>query len=86
MLEIIRISGYGVWLGTSPCDGSIKGNVGKVGKIGKVSNFGAVDDGSIKGNVSKIGKVSNFGAMGDGSEKGKIGKIGKVGKVSILVL
>ena len=46
--------------------------------VGKVSNFGAVGDGSIKGNVGKFGKVSNFGAVGDGSNKGNAGKVGKV--------
>ena len=43
------------------------------GKVGKISYFGAVGDGSDKGNVGKvgkIGKVSNFGAVGDGSDKG----------------
>ncbi|MCG8623970.1 MAG: hypothetical protein MJE68_18515 [Proteobacteria bacterium] len=43
-------------------------NVGKIGKIGKISNFGAVGDGSVKGNVGKvgeiiIGKISNFGVV-----------------------
>ena len=44
----------------------------------KISNFGAVGDGSEKGNlgkVGKIGKISNFGAIGDGRVKGNIGKI-----------
>ena len=44
-------------------------------KVGKISNFGAVGDGSDKGNLGKIGKVgkiSNFGAVGDGSDKGNL--------------
>ena len=43
-----------------------------------MSNFGAVGDGSDKGNAGKTGKVSNFGAVGDGSIKGNAGKTGKV--------
>ena len=34
------------------------------------TNFGAVGDGSDKGNLGKVGKISNFGAVGDGSDKG----------------
>ena len=45
---------------------------GKVGKIDKISNFGAVGDGSDKGNLGKIGKISNFGAVGDSSDKGNL--------------
>ena len=47
----------------------------------KLNNFGAVGDGSDKGNVGKVGKISNFGAVDDGSDKGNLGKIGKVGKI-----
>ena len=42
------------------------------GKVGKISNFGAVGDGSDKGNLGKVGKISNFGAVGDGSDKGNL--------------
>ena len=42
------------------------------GKIGKISNFGAVGDGSDKGNLGKVGKISNFGAVVDGSDKGNL--------------
>ena len=42
-----------------------------------MSNFGAMGDGSIKGNVGKIGKVGNFGAMGDGSERVMLVKLVK---------
>ena len=38
-------------------DGSDNGNVGKVGKIGKISNFGAIDNGSIKGNTVFLLKI-----------------------------
>ena len=38
-------------------------------KLAKISNFGAVGDGSDKGN---FGKISNFGAVVDGSDKGNL--------------
>ena len=44
-------------------------------KLVKLVIFGAVGDGSDKGN---LGKVSNFGAVGDGSDKGNLGKVGKI--------
>ena len=50
------------------------------GKVSKVSNFGAVGDGSDKGNagnVVKTGKVINFGAIGDGSNIVKLIKLVK---------
>ena len=43
-----------------------------------MSNFGAVGDGSDKGNAGNVGKVSNFGAVGDGSIKGDVGKLVKL--------
>ena len=42
-----------------------------------MSNFGAVGDGSDKGNAGKTGKVSNFGAVGDGSDMVKLVKLVK---------
>ena len=49
--------------------------------ITSFSNFGAVGDGSYKGNVGKVGKISNFGAIGDGSDKNNVGKVGKISNV-----
>ena len=43
-----------------------------------IANFGAVGDGSDKGNLGKGGKISNFGAVGNGSDKGSLDKVGKI--------
>ena len=32
----------------------------KLVKLGKVSNFGALGDGSVKGNVGKVGKMVSW--------------------------
>ena len=72
--------GYTSWINSDAGAGG-ESYLHTLPNFGKISNFGAVGDGSVKGNVGKvgkIGKISNFGAVGVGSDKGNFGKVGKI--------